>query len=131
MFAKDNIYGQSIVHCDDKKRIILPKFTYVEKNDSLVILNKINYLSIYEEEIINKKIDELEKMYIGYDNKKKKQVDLMLLDLYKSILKKVKVDAQHRIGLGGIEFTTNEFMCIGAKNYVILDPDTKKRNIQF
>lgn len=131
MFGKENIYGQTILHCDPKKRIILPKFTYAEKDDSLVILNKINYLSIYEEELINKKIEDLEKMYVGYDKQKKKEVDLMLLDLYKSILKKVKVDAQHRISLAGIEFKTNEFMCIGAKNYIILDPNTRKRNIQF
>ena len=94
-------------------------------------MNKIDYLSIYEEEMINKKIAELENMYIGYDNEKKKQVDLMLLDLYKSILKKIQIDTVHRVSLAGIDIKTDEFMCIGAKDYIILDPDTKKRNIKF
>ena len=47
MFGKESIYGQSMVHLDDKKRIILPKFTGATQGDRLVLVRNKNYLSIH------------------------------------------------------------------------------------
>lgn len=125
MFGSENIYGQSIVRLDDKGRMFLPKFTHVEKDDSLLILNKTNYLEIHREDLLDKKIIELEKMYIGLDNDRKRKAELEMLQIYRSILKKVKSDTQHRINLSGIGVVNNNFLCIGAKDHVILDVKCK------
>ena len=61
MFGEESIYGQSIIHLDDKRRIILPKYTYAEKGDKLVIVRKKGYLSVEREDILDGKIKELER----------------------------------------------------------------------
>ena len=121
MFGEKSIYGQSFVHFDSKKRIFLPSFTLVQPKDSLLIVKNIDYLSVYEESYYEKIIKEIEKEYLTFDSDKKRQCDLKLLNLYKSILKKVEADGQKRINLGGIETDKKEFLCIGAKDHVILD----------
>lgn len=121
MFGEKSIYGQSIVHFDAKKRLVLPKFTLVQPKDSLLVVKNIDYLSVYEESHYEKIIKEIEKEYLTYDANKKRECDLKLLELYKSILKKVEVDCQKRINLGGIETDRNDFLCVGAKDHVILE----------
>lgn len=121
MFGEKSIYGQSIVHFDPKKRIFLPSFTLVQPKDSLLIVKNIDYLSVYEESYYEKIIKEIEKEYLTFDSDKKRQCDLKLLNLYKSILKKVEADGQKRINLGGIETDKKEFLCIGAKDHVMLE----------
>ena len=121
MFGEESMYGQSVVHLDNKNRIFLPKFTYVEKDDSLLIIDKEDYLSIYKEDLFEEKIKYLEDLYINSDSNRKREIDVELLKLYSSILKKVKADNQHRISLGGIETDKEEFLCIGARNHAILD----------
>lgn len=121
MFGEKSIYGQSIVHFDSKKRIFLPSFTLIQPKDSLLIVKNIDYLSVYEESYYEKIIKEIEKEYLTYDANKKRECDLKLLELYKSILKKVEVDCQKRINLGGIETDRNDFLCVGAKDHVILE----------
>jgi len=121
MFGEKNIYGQSIVRFDGKRRIFLPSFTLVEPKDTLLIVKNIDYLCVYNESDYEKIISKFEKQYLTYDLNKKRECDLMLLHLYKSILKKVQSDSQKRINLGSIETDKNEFLCIGAKDHVILD----------
>lgn len=121
MFGEKSIYGQSIVHFDSKKRIFLPNFTLVQPKDSLLIINNHDFLSIYREDYYEKIIKEIEKEYLTFDSDKKRQCDLKLLNIYKSILKKVEVDSQKRINLGGIETDKDEFLCIGAKEHAMLE----------
>ena len=102
----------------------MPSFTLVKPKDSLLIVNHEEFLSIYDEEFYDSIIKEIEKEYITYDLAKKRECDLKLLNLYKSILKKVECDNQKRINLGGIKTDKKEFLCIGARNHLILD--TKK-----
>ena len=128
MFGEESIYGQSLVHFDTKKRIFLPSFTFVEPKETLLLVNNIDFLSVYKEKTYENYIKEIEKQYLTYDLDKKREVDLILLKLYSSILKKVESDNQKRINLGGIETDKNEFLCIGARDHVILD--TKCRGIK-
>ena len=109
------------MYLDPKKRIIQPSFTLVQPKDSLLIVKNIDYLSVYEESYYEKIIKEIEKEYLTFDSDKKRQCDLKLLNLYKSILKKVEADGQKRINLGGIETDKKEFLCIGAKDHVMLE----------
>lgn len=121
MFGEKSIYGQSMVWYDAKRRICLPSFTLIEPKESLLIVKNEDYLSIYKEETYEKIIEDIKKQYITFDLNKKRQSDLMLLNLYKNILKKVESEAQKRICMGGIETDKEEFLCIGAKDHVILD----------
>jgi len=122
MFAEESIYGKSMVHIIDKeKRIILPKFTYVEQNDKLLIVDKQDYLAIYREDTYEMQFKKLEEEYAKcFDSNIKKQIELELLRLYSDVLKKVKSDKQHRISLSGIDLEKDEFLCIGAKDHVVL-----------
>lgn len=124
MFGEESMYGQYMVHLDDKDRIFLPRFTYVEQGDSLLIIDKEDYLHVYGEEVFEKRIKQLEDIYIKSSSDKKREIEIELLKLYSSILKKVKADSQRRINLGGIKTNKNEFLCIGARDHIVLD--TKK-----
>ena len=59
-------------------------------------------------------------MFFGNDIRMKQQLDLEILKLYSSILRKVKVDVQGRINFGNVELEDNEILCIGAKDHVML-----------
>ena len=128
MFGEQNIYGQTLVHCDSKNRIYLPSFTLVEPGEMLLIVNNEEYLTVYKEEVYEKYIKEIEKEYLTFDITKKREADIMLLKLYSTILKKTESDNQKRIYLGSIETDKKEFLCIGAKDHVILK--TKCINIK-
>lgn len=121
MFGEESIYGQSIVSLDKKNRILLPKFTSVDKNDSLVIVDSGEYLSLYNESSIDNYLKFYEDKYKDCDYEKRKEVELELYKIYSSIIKKIKCDSQNRINLNGINIEKTEFLCIGAKNYLILD----------
>ena len=124
MFGEQSIYGQSNVRIDDKNRIILPKYTYAEAGDKLLVINDGEYLSIHSEQEFEEKLRqkelELEKSSLKQKNAKKRE----LLILYSSVLKRVTCDKQGRITLGNIT-DSNELKCIGAREYLILKPEKK------
>ena len=120
MFGEQSIYGQTMVHIDDKNRMFLPKITYVEKDDNLLILNKGDYIGIYSVETFEETLKRLEKSFFGNDLQMKRELDLEILKLYSSILRKVKVDSQNRINFGNVELEDSEILCIGAKDHIML-----------
>ena len=124
MFGEESIYGQSIIHLDDKKRIILPKYTGAEKGDKLVIVRKKGYLSVEREDILDTKIKELEKLCSCSVDPEKSKLEIELFKMYSSILKKVTCDSQGRITLGDAA-DSDEIKCIGAREYLILEPQKK------
>ena len=128
MFGEKSILGQSICTIDYKNRIILPKFTNAEEGDNLIVVDEIDFLSIYKEDTYMKKILLLEekiKNSNSIDELRKNNLKLLLG--YRTILKKVVCDKQHRINLGKIETDTNEIMCIGANDHLIIQAK-KRRN---
>ena len=124
MFGDQSIYGQSTIHLDDKKRIILPKYTFAEEGDSLLVLNEGEYLTIHSEKEFEEKLKQKELELEEASSKTKKSKKRELLILYSSILKKVTCDKQGRITLGNI-IDSNEIKCIGAREYLILEPQKK------
>lgn len=120
MFGEKSIYGQSSIHLDDRKRIILPKYTYAEAGDSLLIINEGEYLAIYSESEFEQKLKQKEKELEQSSSRTKKAKKIELLILYSSILKRVTCDKQGRITLGNI-IESNEIECIGAREYLILN----------
>lgn len=124
MFGKESMYGQTIVHLDDKKRIILPKFTGATQGDRLVLVRNKNYLSIHREVNIERRIKELEARYEKSSGEEKIQIEIQLFEMYKSILKKIKCDKERRVTLGDV-IEGNEIECIGAREYLILNTKLK------
>lgn len=124
MFGEHSIYGQSTVHVDSANRIILPKFTYAEEGDSLLITDEGEYLTVHSEKEFEEKLKqkELDLEEASYRIKKAKKRELLIL--YSSILKRVTCDKQGRITLGNA-IDTDEIKCIGAREYLILEPQKK------
>ena len=85
-----------------------------------------DYLYVCKEEKIENIVSNLEQKYIYSDLDEKKHIELELLKIYRAILKKVEVDKQRRLNLGGIDIQDKKILCIGAKDSLILD--TKIRN---
>ena len=124
MFGEESIYGQSIIHLDDKRRIILPKYTGAQKGDKLVIVRKKGRLYVEREDILDSKIKELERLCSRSANPEETKEEIELFKMYSSILKKVTCDSQGRITLGDIT-DSDKIKCIGARESLILEPQKK------
>jgi DNA-binding transcriptional regulator/RsmH inhibitor MraZ len=124
MFGESSIYGKSIIHLDDKNRIILPKFTSAEKGDKLLLVRNKGYISIHKQDILDSKIRKLEELCFNSTGDIKIEREKELFELYNSITKKMICDSQGRVGLGDI-IDTREIECVGAREYLILKPQKK------
>ena len=126
MFGEESIYGKSIIHLDDKNRIILPKYTGAEKGDKLILVRKKGRIHVCREDILDSKIKELERICLRSTDPEKTKLEAELFKMYSSILKKATCDSQGRITLGNIA-KSNEFECIGARESLILEPKKSKK----
>lgn len=127
MFGEESIYGQRMVTVDHKGRLMLPKFTGIEAQEILLIVDNIDYLSVCKEKMIEERVKQLKELYIDADLEGKRKIELELLKIYESVLKKVKSDNQHRINLGEIKTESNNFLCVGAKDHVIFKTKCVKK----
>ena len=136
MFGEKNIYGQINLKLDDKNRIILPKFTYRETGDSLVIVKnkESNSYDIYKTEVFDEKLQDQinyleDKLKKTIDDKKREQIQKLLNELYDSILVKTTCDKQGRIVITSIldegeKIDTVE--AIGAYNHLMIRKPKQK-----
>jgi len=121
MFGENIILGQAEASLDGKNRIILPKFTGAEEGDKLVIVDEIDFLSIYSEEVFTKQIELLEAELNQSQNiTELRRNNLRLLRYYRRILKRVTCDKYHKINLGLVKNNKNKIICIGAKDHLII-----------
>jgi len=121
MFGEKDIYGQKIIKTIIKNRIIIPEFTYVEKGDCLLVLKNEDCLSLYKEEDIKEYINKLKfKLENSISEEELKIVNLKLMKLYETIVRRVTCDAQKRVVLGEIIKDWEEILCIGAIDHIIL-----------
>ena len=115
MFGEKGIYGKSIIHVDDKNRIIMPKYTGAEAGDKLLIVKCDGYLALH-------RVEEFEEII---KQKEKELSEKELLEFFSSILKQSECDKQLRIPLGDAVECKAELECIGARKYLILKPRKK------
>lgn len=130
MFGERPLYGKDILKIDDKGRIFLPKYTRKEKDDELILRydEEISKYEIYSIDRYNQIMSILEKYAIKSTIKNERlYYKRRICEISKSILKKIKVDSQGRINISGIEFDTNEILCIGAYDHLIIE--SKQYNI--
>ena len=121
MFGENIMLGQTIVKLDKGNRITLPKFTNAEVGDELLIVDEIDFLSVYSKETYIKQIKCLEDKLKKCENVDElRKNNLKLLRFYRTILSNVKCDKYHRIYLGSVKNNTNDILCIGAKDHLII-----------
>lgn len=124
MFGEEKMFGKSEISIDEKNRIKLPKFTYAESGDRIIIQQEDDALKISNELKITKIIEEIEESLKYVENISeakalKEKIDKLCI----SIISKKICDQQNRIILpNGIFDTseTNRIMSVGYGDYIKL-----------
>lgn len=124
MFGEKKMFGKSEISIDEKNRIKLPKFTYAESGDRIIIQQEDDTLKISNESKITKIIEEIEETLKHVENISeaktlKEKIDKLCI----SIISKKICDQQNRIILpNGIFDTseTNRIMSVGYGDYIKL-----------
>ena len=124
MFGEEKIFGKSEISIDEKNRIKLPKFTYAESGDRIIIQQEDDELKISNELKITKIIEEIEEALKNVENiSEAKTLKEKMDKLCISIISKKICDQQNRIILpNGIFDTseTNRIMSVGYGDYIKL-----------
>lgn len=99
MFGEKIILGNAKCKVDTKGRILLPKFTYSEKDDEIVFSSDDNGIILLNNIVcLKRRINELEKnMSSESDERLIKSLNDKLERLYFSCISVSKVDSQRRI----------------------------------
>lgn len=99
MFGEKIILGNAKCKVDTKGRILLPKFTYSEKDDEIVLSSDDNGIILLNNIVcLKRKINELEKnMSSESDERLIKSLNDKLERLYFSCISVSKVDSQRRL----------------------------------
>ena len=99
MFGEKIILGNAKCKVDTKGRILLPKFTYSEKDDEIVLSSDDNGIILLNNIVcLKRRINELEKnMSSESDERLIKSLNDKLERLYFSCISVSKVDSQKRL----------------------------------
>jgi Uncharacterized protein conserved in bacteria len=99
MFGEKIILGNAKCKVDTKGRILLPKFTYSEKDDEIVLSSDDNGIILLNNIVcLKRRINELEKnMSSESDERLIKSLNDKLERLYFSYISVSKVDSQRRL----------------------------------
>lgn len=99
MFGEKIILGNAKCKVDTKGRILLPKFTYSEKDDEIVLSSDDNGIILLNNIVcLKRRINELEKnMSSENDERLIKSLNDKLERLYFSCISVSKVDSQRRL----------------------------------
>lgn len=99
MFGEKIILGNAKCKVDTKGRILLPKFTYSEKDDEIVLSSDDNGIILLNNIVcLKRRINELEKnMSSESDERLIKSLNDKLERLYFSCISVSKVDSQRRL----------------------------------
>lgn len=99
MFGEKIILGNAKCKVDTKGRILLPKFTYSEKDDEIVLSSDDNGIILLNNIVcLKRRINELEKnMSSESDERLVKSLNDKLEKLYFSCISVSKVDSQRRL----------------------------------
>lgn len=124
MFGEKIILGNAKCKVDTKGRILLPKFTYSEKDDEIVFSNDDNGIILLNNIVcLKRRINELEKnMSSESDERLIKSLNDKLERLYFSCISVSKVDSQRRLIIPvstRIEYDINDSVILqGCKDHL-------------
>lgn len=124
MFGEKIILGNAKCKVDTKGRILLPKFTYSEKDDEIVLSSDDNGIILLNNIVcLKRRINELEKnMSSESDERLIKSLNDKLERLYFSCISVSKVDSQRRLIIPvstRIEYDINDSVILqGCKDHL-------------
>ena len=124
MFGEKIILGNAKCKVDTKGRILLPKFTYSEKDDEIVLSSDDNGIILLNNIVcLKRRINELEKnMSSESDERLIKSLNEKLERLYFSCISVSKVDSQRRLIIPvstRIEYDINDSVILqGCKDHL-------------
>ena len=131
MFGQDSMLFQTTIKIDKKNRITIPSKTMVEQNDKLILVKKDTYISMYNINVIENKINMLlkakDKALFEGNKEFIEYLDNELKNIAISINNTVVADNQHRIILANDlknEYNFNQEIYIqGEINHINLFKD--------
>ncbi len=124
MFGEKIILGNAKCKVDTKGRILLPKFTYSEKDDEIVLSSDDNGIILLNNIVcLKRRINELEKnMSSESDERLIKSLNDKLERLYFSCISVSKVDSQRRLIISvstRMEYDINDSVILqGCKDHL-------------
>lgn len=124
MFGEKIILGNAKCKVDIKGRILLPKFTYSEKDDEIVLSSDDNGIILLNNIVcLKRRINELEKnMSSESDERLIKSLNDKLERLYFSCISVSKVDSQRRLIISvstRMEYDINDSVILqGCKDHL-------------
>lgn len=124
MFGEKIILGNAKCKVDTKGRILLPKFTYSEKDDEIVLSSDDNGIILLNNIVcLKRRINELEKnMSSESDERLIKSLNDKLERLYFSCISVSKVDSQRRLIIPvstRMEYDINDLVILqGCKDHL-------------
>lgn len=124
MFGEKIILGNAKCKVDTKGRILLPKFTYSEKDDEIVLSSDDNGIILLNNIVcLKRRINELEKnMSSESDERLIKSLNDKLERLYFSCISVSKVDSQRRLIIAvstRMEYDINDSVILqGCKDHL-------------
>lgn len=124
MFGEKIILGNAKCKVDTKGRILLPKFTYSEKDDEIVLSNDDNGIILLNNIVcLKRRINELEKNISSEsDERLIKSLNDKLERLYFSCISVSKVDSQRRLIIPvstRMEYDINDSVILqGCKDHI-------------
>ena len=120
MFGDNIIIGYSNSSVDEKKRIILPKFTGAAPGDKLIVIPEDNRLAIYSSYILEEYVDKIDEIK---DFREKKELLKEFREYCESVIAEVIVDKSKRIALSNIDFNDNKVIVRGSGDRVVITGD--------
>jgi DNA-binding transcriptional regulator/RsmH inhibitor MraZ len=120
MFGDKIIIGYSNSSVDEKKRIILPKFTGAAPGDKLIVIPEDNRLAIYSSYILEEYVDKIDEIK---DFREKKELLKEFREYCESVIAEVIVDKSKRIALSNIDFNDNKVIVRGSGDRVVITGD--------
>lgn len=138
MFGENIILGNAKCKVDTKGRILLPKFTYSEKDDEIVLSSDDNGIILLNNIVcLKRRINELEKnMSSESDERLIKSLNDKLERLYFSCISVSKVDSQRRLIIPvstRMEYDINDSVILqGCKDHLkIFNSDESYQNYKM
>lgn len=138
MFGEKIILGNAKCKVDTKGRILLPKFTYSEKDDEIVLSSDDNGIILLNNIVcLKRRINELEKnMSSESDERLIKSLNDKLERLYFSCISVSKVDSQRRLIIPvstRMEYDINDSVILqGCKDHLkIFNSDESYQNYKM
>ena len=118
MYGDKVIVGYSIINIDQNNKMCLPRYTYCEPGDKLLIIPEDDKLVICSSIVLENYMNKIESIN---NHKEEKELLCKLRELCKTVLYETIVDNQNRIDLSShIDFLDKTVEIKGSKDKIVI-----------